>query len=60
MWYSKTCQCLSRKNRKERHNIERKYYRYLADLIVETIKMITVSEKQNQQKGSGYQLRTGA
>ncbi len=28
----------------ERHKIERRYYRYLGDLMVETIKMITVSE----------------
>ena len=28
----------------ERKQIERRYYRYLADLMVETIKMITVSE----------------
>ncbi len=34
----------------ERHDIERRYYRYLADLIVETVKMITVSEKQIQKR----------
>jgi KDO2-lipid IV(A) lauroyltransferase len=38
------------KTKKERHNIEFKYYRYLADLIVETVKMITVSEKQIQRR----------
>jgi KDO2-lipid IV(A) lauroyltransferase len=35
---------------KERHDIEYKYYRYLADLIVETVKMITISEKQIQRR----------
>jgi len=34
------------KTEEERHSIEKKYFRYLADLIVETIKMITVSEKE--------------
>ncbi|QEC80279.1 lysophospholipid acyltransferase family protein [Mucilaginibacter ginsenosidivorax] len=34
----------------ERQDIERKYYHYLADLIVETVKMITVSEKQIQKR----------
>jgi KDO2-lipid IV(A) lauroyltransferase len=38
------------KTEKERHDIERKYYHYLADLIVETVKMITVSEKQIQKR----------
>ncbi|WP_295711695.1 lysophospholipid acyltransferase family protein [Mucilaginibacter sp.] len=38
------------KSAKERQDIERKYYRYLADLIVETVKMITVSEKQIQKR----------
>ncbi|MDN5285771.1 MAG: lauroyl acyltransferase [Mucilaginibacter sp.] len=38
------------KTEKERHDIEFKYYRYLADLVVETIKMITVSEKQIQRR----------
>lgn len=38
------------KTEKERHDIEFKYYRYLADLIVETIKMITVSEKQIRKR----------
>lgn len=38
------------KTEKERHDIEYKYYRYLADLIVETVKMITVSEKQIQRR----------
>ena len=38
------------KTKKERHDIEYKYYRYLADLIVETVKMITVSEKQIQRR----------
>ena len=38
------------KTEKERHDIEFKYYRYLADLIVETVKMITVSEKQIQRR----------
>lgn len=30
----------------ERHAIERKYYRYLSDLVMETIKMVTISEKE--------------
>lgn len=38
------------KSVKEREDIERKYYRYLADLMVETVKMITVSEKQIQKR----------
>jgi KDO2-lipid IV(A) lauroyltransferase len=38
------------KSTEERHDIERKYYRYLADLIVETVKMITVSEKQMRKR----------
>jgi KDO2-lipid IV(A) lauroyltransferase len=38
------------KTDQERHNIERKYYRYLSDLMVETIKMITVSEKQIRKR----------
>ncbi|HEY9197163.1 MAG TPA: lysophospholipid acyltransferase family protein [Mucilaginibacter sp.] len=38
------------KTDQERHDIERKYYRYLADLIVETIKMITISEKQIRKR----------
>ncbi|GAA3986221.1 lysophospholipid acyltransferase family protein [Mucilaginibacter dorajii] len=38
------------KSVQERRQIERKYYRYLADLIVETVKMITVSEKQIQKR----------
>src|SRR5437868_458097 len=38
------------KTEKERQDIERKYYHYLADLIVETVKMITVSEKQIQKR----------
>ena len=38
------------KSIEERRDIERKYYHYLADLIVETVKMITVSEKQIQKR----------
>ena len=34
------------KSAEERHTIEKKYYQHLADLIVETVKMITVSKKQ--------------
>lgn len=34
------------KSQAERDLIERKYYRYLADLVMETIKMITISEKE--------------
>jgi KDO2-lipid IV(A) lauroyltransferase len=38
------------KTEKERHDIEFKFFRYLADLTVETVKMITVSEKQIQRR----------
>ncbi len=34
----------------ERRQIERRYYRYMADLMVETIKMITVSEKSLRKR----------
>lgn len=34
------------KSEAELHIIEKKYYRYLADLIVETVKVISISEKQ--------------
>lgn len=34
------------KTAKERYDIQRKYFRYLADLIVETIKMISVSPEE--------------
>jgi len=34
------------KTAKERHDIERKYFKYLADLMVETVKMVSASEKQ--------------
>ena len=33
------------KSDKERHSIEKKYFKYLADLMVETVKMVTASEK---------------
>ena len=33
------------KTEEERHTIERKYFKYLADLIVESIKMISASKK---------------
>jgi len=33
------------KTEQERQTIERKYFKYMADLIVETIKMVTASEK---------------
>jgi KDO2-lipid IV(A) lauroyltransferase len=33
------------RSEKERHDIERKYYCYFCDLVVETIKMITISQK---------------
>jgi KDO2-lipid IV(A) lauroyltransferase len=35
----------SEKSEHERQTIERKYFSYMADLIVETIKMVTASEK---------------
>jgi len=34
------------KTSQELASLERKYYKYLADLIVETVKMITISEKE--------------
>lgn len=34
----------------ERHRIEKKYFKYLADLIVETIKMVTASEKNIRKR----------
>lgn len=34
------------KTQQELNDIEKKYYRYLADLIVETVKMITISKKE--------------
>lgn len=34
------------KNEQERSDIERKYYRYLSDLIVEVLKMTTISGKE--------------
>ena len=34
------------KTQKEREHIEKEYYKYLADLIMETIKSITISEKE--------------
>jgi len=34
------------KTEDERHIIEKKYFKYLADLTVETVKMITVSKKE--------------
>jgi KDO2-lipid IV(A) lauroyltransferase len=34
----------------ERKQIERRYYRYMADLMMETIKMITVSEKSLRKR----------
>src|ERR1700744_1152384 len=33
------------KTGEERHSIEKKYYKYLADLVVETVKMVSASEK---------------
>jgi KDO2-lipid IV(A) lauroyltransferase len=38
------------KTEQERAAIEKKYYQYLADLMVETIKMITVSEKELRKR----------
>ncbi len=34
------------KTQKERDAIEKKYFKYLADMIVETLKLITISEKE--------------
>lgn len=38
------------KSIEERADIEKKYFKYLADLIVETVKMITVSKEQLQRR----------
>lgn len=38
------------KSQRERNDIERKYYKYLADLIVETVKMITISEAEMKRR----------
>jgi KDO2-lipid IV(A) lauroyltransferase len=38
------------KTPEERKAIEKKYYHYLGDLIVETIKMLTISEKQVRRR----------
>lgn len=38
------------KTDEERKNIERKYYKYMADLMVETIKSISMSEKQVKKR----------
>lgn len=38
------------KTQKERNHIEKEYYKYLADLIMETIKSITISEKEIQRR----------
>lgn len=38
------------KTEKERKKIEREYFKYLADLIVETIKTITISEKEIKRR----------
>jgi len=38
------------KTQKERDHIAKEYFKYLADLIVETIKTISISEKEIQQR----------
>ena len=38
------------KTEAERHQIEREYFKHLADLIVETIKMITISKEELQRR----------
>ncbi|MDB5011175.1 MAG: lauroyl acyltransferase [Mucilaginibacter sp.] len=38
------------KTEKERNNIEKEYYKYLADLIVEIIKTISISEKEIKRR----------
>ncbi|MEO6850178.1 MAG: lauroyl acyltransferase, partial [Mucilaginibacter sp.] len=38
------------KTEEERKTIERKYFKYLADLIVETIKTISISEKEIKRR----------
>lgn len=38
------------KTLQERQDIEKKYYKYLADLMVETIKMLTISEKEIRRR----------
>ncbi len=41
------------KTNQERDLIEKEYYKYLADLIVETIKLITISEKEITRRMHG-------
>ena len=38
------------KTEAERNAIERKYYKYLADLIIETVKLISISEKELRKR----------
>ncbi|MEO8886943.1 MAG: lysophospholipid acyltransferase family protein [Mucilaginibacter sp.] len=38
------------KTQKEREHIEKEYYKYLADLIVETVKMISISKAEMQRR----------
>ena len=38
------------KSDEERHSIEKKYFKYLADLMVETIKMVTASKKSVSER----------
>lgn len=38
------------KSDQERHDIERKYYRYLGDFIMETVKMISISAEDVQKR----------
>ncbi|MDB5032219.1 lysophospholipid acyltransferase family protein [Mucilaginibacter sp.] len=38
------------KSAAERHDIEKKYFRYLADLIMETIKMISISQEELKRR----------
>lgn len=41
------------KTAEERHAIEKEYFKYLCDLIVETIKMFTVSKKELERRMTG-------
>jgi KDO2-lipid IV(A) lauroyltransferase len=43
--YENLLKAFPEKSDEERHSIEKKYFKYLADLMVETIKMVTASEK---------------
>lgn len=44
------CDCFPEKSEQERQEIERKFYRWFADYIVETIKEISISKKEMMRR----------